>query len=643
MSPLRHLSRQSITCRATQWARRVAAVLVAAGLLFALGAQAALPASLATSVLVIPEAVAVDGEGQATHFPTGVASRLVQLPDDWVNSRPRENTPVWYRAKFDRPELPQDERLAILIRRACSNAIVIVNGEVMHHKGSLQGVVSPRCRRPILIAVPNALLRPQGNEIDVKLVGHSIQEVGADERAGWLSAIEVGPADVLQDVADTAMFWQVNVARIVTFALVLLGLALLMLGRTGQRENHLTYFGLSSMLVGAMQVRHWWAELPLPVYAAELLGAAGLPLMAMATIQFFLRYAGWRSRPIDVALVAQCLIMPASMLLAGPWRVHTLTSSWIVLLTTQVIVAAAIYLWTTWHRNRGQFFFMLVVSGLGMAFLLMLIMLQQDRTADFSEPLARYGMAAVVVVLALRLMQQFGRELQTSEASRRSTELRVRDATLEIEKNFAQLAELRVEQVTAQERKRIAGDLHDDLGAKLLTIVHTCNDERIASLAREALEEMRLSVRGLTGKPMKLVDALGDWRAEFVQRLSQTGLEADWDNPADDEMPQTLSARAYVQTTRVLREAVNNIIKHSGASHCTVMVKLSGSDFQLAIQDNGKGIPVEVDGRLDRGHGMASMKHRAKQLHGQCLVESAPGRGTVIRLTIPLDRHVERT
>jgi two-component system, NarL family, sensor histidine kinase UhpB len=49
---------------------------------------------------------------------------------------------------------------------------------------------------------------------------------------------------------------------------------------------------------------------------------------------------------------------------------------------------------------------------------------------------------------------------------------------------------------------------------------------------------------------------------------------------------------------------------------------------------------MELDGRLDRGHGMASMKHRAKQLQGQCLVESGPGYGTVIRLTLPVDRHV---
>jgi signal transduction histidine kinase len=66
-----------------------------------------------------------------------------------------------------------------------------------------------------------------------------------------------------------------------------------------------------------------------------------------------------------------------------------------------------------------------------------------------------------------------------------------------------------------------------------------------------------------------------------------------------------------------------------------VRVTVNATDFGLLVQDNGKGISTEVDGKLDRGHGMSSMKHRAKTMQGQCLVESAPGYGTVIRLTIP--------
>jgi signal transduction histidine kinase len=93
--------------------------------------------------------------------------------------------------------------------------------------------------------------------------------------------------------------------------------------------------------------------------------------------------------------------------------------------------------------------------------------------------------------------------------------------------------------------------------------------------------------------------------------------------------------RGY-SSARILREAVSNIIKHSGASHCKVRTSVDGAHFGLLVQDNGIGIAMELDGKLDRGHGMSSMKHRAKQLAGQCLVESGPGYGTVIRLTIPL-------
>jgi signal transduction histidine kinase len=252
------------------------------------------------------------------------------------------------------------------------------------------------------------------------------------------------------------------------------------------------------------------------------------------------------------------------------------------------------------------------------------------------QPWAGLVTPLALVLVGLRLVWQHGQALHASEQTRERLEERVREATAEIERNFRQLSEMRVEQVTERERKRIAADLHDDLGAKLLTIVHTSEDPRISSLAREALEEMRLSVRGLTGKAVRLDDALGDWRAELMARLAQSGIRGEWSSP--EEMTHTLSARTYVQTTRILREATSNVIKHSGASQCTFTCAIADGDLLLSIQDNGDGIPMELDGRLDRGHCMATMKHRAKQMQGQCLVESGPGYGTVIRLTLPLDQ-----
>ena len=118
---------------------------------------------------------------------------------------------------------------------------------------------------------------------------------------------------------------------------------------------------------------------------------------------------------------------------------------------------------------------------------------------------------------------------------------------------------------------------------------------------------------------------------------AQGGVGVAWNASGGRLMSErAMSARAYVQTTRILREAVSNILKHSGATHCEISIRQDINDFELTISDNGKGIPMELDGKLDRGHGMSTMKGRAKQLQGQCLVESGPGYGTTIRLTLPL-------
>ena len=133
-----------------------------------------------------------------------------------------------------------------------------------------------------------------------------------------------------------------------------------------------------------------------------------------------------------------------------------------------------------------------------------------------------------------------------------------------------------------QERRRIASDLHDDLGAQLLTIAQASNHasrERIAGMARQALDEMRLSVRGLAGEPAGVDDVLADWRAESVTRLAAAGFQADWlaeDLPAGLVLP----ARTHVQLTRILREALSNAIRHSGGTLCRFRFGLADGELQ---------------------------------------------------------------
>ena len=615
-------------------ARRTVAALLAFAAASIAALLAAPTAHAAAAVITITSAQAAQASND--QFLGEQAPVPITLPDDWADSRPRFDGLVRYRALFDRPPGAEpNELLALDIERVCSNVEVFLNGHRIFSGGRMTEPVTRNCHYPQLVTLPSALLQERGNTLDLLVRGHALQRVASRQRAGGLSELRIGPQALLAEQQAVRKFWNVSAVQIVAVAIAVLGVVMIVLGWMSRQGAYFSYFGWLSVAWALMSLRVWWRDMPWDNGVIEFLFCTAFaPIVALA-VQFLLSYADLRSRWIENALALQWVLLPVTLLLGGPARLFGLANAWYVVLAIEIVAAMALYLWASWRHRRRDFRWMIGILGAACVLVIAELAMQYDVPGLPVLPLLQLGMPVLLLIISARLLQVFARALQAAEASRNTLEARVREATAEIEHNFAQLAEMRVEQVTEKERKRIAADLHDDLGAKLLTIVHTSESERISTLAREALEEMRLSVRGLTGKPMRLADALADWRAETVLRLSQANIEADWRGPTE-ETEQLLPARSFVQTTRILREAVSNIIKHSGASHCKVRCAISDRQFGLTVQDNGKGIPMELDGKLDRGHGMASMKHRAKQMQGQCLMESGPGYGTVIRLTLPL-------
>jgi len=159
----------------------------------------------------------------------------------------------------------------------------------------------------------------------------------------------------------------------------------------------------------------------------------------------------------------------------------------------------------------------------------------------------------------------------------------------------------------------------------------------VPRMAREALEEMRLSVRHLKAQRAPLTDVLADWRAETVARLTAAGIDVDWDAQLP-ERPRLLSARTSSQLTRVLREAVSNLIRHSDATHCRVLLNVSETELQLELEDNGRGMD-QVAVAVSVGHGLGNIERRVRRLGGSHrFVVGALG-GTMLLMRVPLEPH----
>ena len=196
-----------------------------------------------------------------------------------------------------------------------------------------------------------------------------------------------------------------------------------------------------------------------------------------------------------------------------------------------------------------------------------------------------------------------------------------------------------------EERRRVARDLHDDLGAKLLTALTRPDLEETRRAIRDAIGEMRGVVAGLSGERADLGAVLANLRHETAARLEAAGIELEWPL-LDDVEEMEIDHRSGKSLASAHRELVSNVIRHSGASRVWVDVSVRPGWLDMVVRDDGDGARPAGDERdaADRapGFGLNNLRRRVEELGGRCAI-GHDGSGWVIEIGIPLKGTERRT
>jgi PAS domain S-box-containing protein len=211
----------------------------------------------------------------------------------------------------------------------------------------------------------------------------------------------------------------------------------------------------------------------------------------------------------------------------------------------------------------------------------------------------------------------------------------------------------RLVETQESERHRIARNLHDHIGQEMTAL--RLKVDRIAAMLdgeHPALEELE-SVRTLAEKMdmdvgflswemrptelgfLGLADALSSFTSEWSR---QYGIEADFHavpTSIKGDLPKEVETNLY----RILQEALNNILKHAGATRVNVIFHRANTGITLMVEDDGKGFNPDVALRGPGAHhlGVIGMRERAELLNGSFEIESVIGKGTTVVCRIPID------
>lgn len=191
------------------------------------------------------------------------------------------------------------------------------------------------------------------------------------------------------------------------------------------------------------------------------------------------------------------------------------------------------------------------------------------------------------------------------------------------------------ERGSVEERRRIARDLHDDVGARLLSGLYKSDIGDTHRVLRDAIADIRTIVSGLSTEQPLLGQMIAALRHESGERLAAADIDMRWPVDADDDSPLALDYRVYRCFISAHREIVSNAIRHARARTVEIRILRTEERLVTTIADDGVGIEPAHTAGSARGNGLRGLIRRLAELDGTLSIRRGK-RGTVAEIHIPL-------
>ncbi len=580
------------------------------------------------------------GAVHAAREAPGMAGRPTQgweevtLPDIWTRRWPDYSGVVWYRIELQRAcaaAAPSNAPTGLFVRSINLAGEIYLNGTLLWRDASLQEPMSRSWNMPRYWILPATALHASGNALWIRIHGRALISPG-------MGAVAIGPAPQMHALKEG--FWwgfrTVFVINVVaTLCIAGLFACIWLLNR---RQALHGWFALSN-LAWVVFIYNIVATDPWPF--GDTVGVVRGNCVAFllfctcyAIFLFQLRgraLARWQER----GLLAMTLSL-SLLVLAVPEQHLPACMLPVVALHFLVFgIASAMPLLHLWHSRKPEDIFYALI---GVAFVAIAVFDGNGYYLDAPWPVVLTPYANLLTMIAITgvLGTRIAASMRRTERFNQELTAAVEQACRDLESTLDKEHQLALSNSRLQERLQFIHDLHDGFGSALVRAIvqaeRHADGNSGATRHVSTLKSLRDDLRNVMDggrdaqgdAPATPADWLAPTRHRFSTLFDELEIDSRWSCPP--AWPRPPSVALCLELTRLLEEALSNVLKHSLASEVEITLAADAPGaLALEVRDNGVGFDTAAARHGVRGIGLSSMQARVARLGGNLHIESRPG------------------